>query len=324
MEKAAKKKVKVPAFVYETLLWVLVIALSVLIEYSLSVAESSLSGGTPYFAGGALIAFGLTYIQWGVFGRQRRAASITDIASGVANIVLGVVYMFLHDPYHLGVIYMTFLSLLAIRRGLWLVYYHRPRHIVFAAMIFLVLFILMLIVNYTVPSLNYLIFTLVLTLIGVAHILAIAFSRVRFGILWRIMRRTYVAEILFGLVTLIVVFSMLFIVLDDNIKSFADGLWYCFAIITTIGFGDLTVTDPFARILSVILGIYGIIVVAVITSVIVNFYQETSKNIPDAKAFKHLTMGDIMDGKTEQEEPKPEAKESPKPETESKEEPEQK
>ena len=304
MKKVAKKKIKAPAFVYETLLWVLVIALSVLVEYSLGVAE--LSAGTPYFAGGALIAFGLTYIQWGLFGHQKRAASITDIASGVANIVLGVIYMFLHDHYHLGVIYMAFLSLLAFRRGLWLIYYHRPRHIVLAAMVFLVLFILMAVVDYAVPALNYLIFTLVLILIGVGHILAIAFSRVRFGVLWRIMRRTYVAEILFGLVTLIVVFSMLFIVFDDNIKSFTDGLWYCFAIITTIGFGDLTVTDPFARILSVILGIYGIIVVAVITSVIVNFYQETSKNVPDVKDFKHLTMGDIMDGKAEQEEPQPE------------------
>ena len=63
----------------------------------------------------------------------------------------------------------------------------------------------------------------------------------------------------------------------------ADGLWYCFAIVTTIGFGDLTVTGTLSRILSVILGIYGIIVVSLITSIIVNFYNEV-KNEDDAPA----------------------------------------
>ena len=43
---------------------------------------------------------------------------------------------------------------------------------------------------------------------------------------------------------------------------------------TTIGLGDVTVLSPYTRALSIILGIYGIIVVALITSIIVNFYNE--------------------------------------------------
>ena len=57
--------------------------------------------------------------------------------------------------------------------------------------------------------------------------------------------------------------------------SYGDALWYCFAIVTTIGFGDVASVSVIGRILSVILGFYGIIVVAVITSIIVNFYNET-------------------------------------------------
>ena len=49
---------------------------------------------------------------------------------------------------------------------------------------------------------------------------------------------------------------------------------------TTIGFGDITAVSILGRILSVILGIYGIIVVALITSIIVNFYSEV-KSEPD-------------------------------------------
>ena len=56
--------------------------------------------------------------------------------------------------------------------------------------------------------------------------------------------------------------------------TYGDALWYCFAVVTTIGFGDFSAIRPLTRILSVILGIYGIIVVALITSIIVNFYNE--------------------------------------------------
>ena len=48
-------------------------------------------------------------------------------------------------------------------------------------------------------------------------------------------------------------------------------------MVTTIGFGDLTPTTEIGRLLSVILGLYGIVVVALITSIIVNFYGEMKK-----------------------------------------------
>ena len=47
---------------------------------------------------------------------------------------------------------------------------------------------------------------------------------------------------------------------------------------TTIGFGDMTATSAIGRILTVIMGVYGIIVVALITSIIVNFYGEMKKS----------------------------------------------
>ena len=58
--------------------------------------------------------------------------------------------------------------------------------------------------------------------------------------------------------------------------SYVDSLWYSFSVITTIGFGDVFVVTTFGRILSVMLGISGIVVVALITSFIVNLYNEMS------------------------------------------------
>ena len=108
----------------------------------------------------------------------------------------------------------------------------------------------------------------------VAHIGTIAFARIDMATLKKIVRKTYAAEILFGIVLLIVAFSLVLPHLEDGITTFSDALWYCFAIVTTIGFGDFSAVTPVGRILSVILGLYGIIVVALITSIIVNFYGE--------------------------------------------------
>ena len=78
-----------------------------------------------------------------------------------------------------------------------------------------------------------------------------------------------------------VAFSNVLTFTDTAFPSFWDALWYCFAIVTTIGFGDLTPTTGTGRVLSVILGIYGIVVVALITSIIVNFYGEMKKKNSD-------------------------------------------
>ena len=125
-------------------------------------------------------------------------------------------------------------------------------------------------------------------ILAMKQILWLAFSRIRVSVLKKIVRKTYAAEILFGMLLLIVAVSIVLPGLEPGIVSFADGLWYCFAIVTTIGFGDITATTGIGRLLSVILGLYGIIVVSLITSIIVNFYSEVKADgdTEDADALK--------------------------------------
>ena len=112
------------------------------------------------------------------------------------------------------------------------------------------------------------------------YIARIAFSRIKMDVLRKIVRKTYAAEILFGMLMLIIAFSIVLPQFDPGIPSFGDALWYCFAIVTTIGFGDFAAATLPGRVISVVLGLYGIIVVALIPSIIVNFYNET-KNTED-------------------------------------------
>ena len=98
----------------------------------------------------------------------------------------------------------------------------------------------------------------------------------------KIIKKSLVNEILMLLIILIILCSVYFTVGEPNITSYVDSLWYSFSVITTIGFGDLPVVTTFGRILSVILGISGIVVVALVTSFIVNFYNEMSKRREEA------------------------------------------
>ena len=121
----------------------------------------------------------------------------------------------------------------------------------------------------------------VIIMVSLLDVLAFAFSKIQLGHLLKIIRKTYTIEILFGMIILVVACSFYFSMMEENIKTFGDGIWFSFSLITTIGLGDITVLAPFSRFLAIILGLYGLIFVASITSVIVNFYNEVKHDEPD-------------------------------------------
>ena len=124
---------------------------------------------------------------------------------------------------------------------------------------------------------------IIVVLHALVSILSVSFSRINLRSLANVARETYAAEIIGGLVLLIFAFSYILSFLEPNMGSLKEGLWYCFAIVTTIGFGDITATTTVGRMLSVILGMYGIVVVALITSVIVNYYGEMRREKEEEK-----------------------------------------
>lgn len=112
---------------------------------------------------------------------------------------------------------------------------------------------------------------------------SINFEKVK--VLIKILNATHTIDVIICLIALMISFSFIFPMVEETIPTFWDALWYCFAVITTIGFGDFAAVSIMGRVLTVILGIYGIVIVAIITSVIVNFYNEISA---DNKKLKKL------------------------------------
>lgn len=124
-------------------------------------------------------------------------------------------------------------------------------------------------------------------------------KKLKVHVITNIIRKSLVYEIILSLMILIILCSIYFTIVEPQMTSYVDSLWYSFSVITTIGFGDVYVTTTFGRILSIILGICGIMVVAVFTSVIVNFYNEMNKKREEKELKKILE--DVEEIKKEEE-----------------------
>ncbi len=88
------------------------------------------------------------------------------------------------------------------------------------------------------------------------------------------LRMVHFYEILGTYLVVYFVFSMLIWYFDPNIRNVSDALWFTFASVTTIGYGDLVADGVAARILTVILTIYTMAVLAIFTGMIAGFFMD--------------------------------------------------
>ena len=59
--------------------------------------------------------------------------------------------------------------------------------------------------------------------------------------------------------------------------TYGSALWYCFELVTTIGFGELVAVTRIGKLLSILLSIYSIGMIAIITSTVVTYHQAKLK-----------------------------------------------
>lgn len=89
-----------------------------------------------------------------------------------------------------------------------------------------------------------------------------------------ILVRTKTNQILLVYLIFVLLSALLILLIDPAITRYGDALWYCYAVISTAGFGDVVVTTAFAKIISLLVTIYSTLVIAIVTGVVVNFYTE--------------------------------------------------
>ena len=94
---------------------------------------------------------------------------------------------------------------------------------------------------------------------------------------WNILRKMNVDKIVLSFILLNFVCSFILSKIEPEINTIWKGLWYCFISFTTVGFGDIVATTVLGKIITFIITSYGVLIVALITGVLVNYYQEINK-----------------------------------------------
>ena len=82
--------------------------------------------------------------------------------------------------------------------------------------------------------------------------------------------------------------AILIQMVEPSIQSIGDSFWYCFAVATTVGFGDYSAVTMPGRIITVILSIYSIAAVAVFTALIAGYFMDVVRNNAKQSAAKFL------------------------------------
>ena len=225
---------------------------------------------------------------------RTRVYLIKCIVLLVVNLVLGIITLFAKDnPILFSITAGAYCCTIILSRIFNVINNPTARNIFLNALI--MLFALgMCIGLLSVPSKSLedvqtviLVECIFIAIVSFVEAMTIAMAQLKVKVLIKIVLSTFSLEVLFGLLVMIVAFSFVFVSVEPEITNFPDALWYCFAVVTTIGFGDFVAVTPIGRIVTVMLGLYGLVVVAVITSIIVNFYNETMGKA-DAKELRDI------------------------------------
>ena len=96
----------------------------------------------------------------------------------------------------------------------------------------------------------------------------------RLRLLWNIISTTGSQKVFTGFLVAVAAAGLLLPRFEPGIQNFGDALWFVYVSFTTIGYGDIVpVTIP-GRIITVLVSLYGIVVVALGTGVVVGYYSE--------------------------------------------------
>ncbi len=92
-------------------------------------------------------------------------------------------------------------------------------------------------------------------------------------ILRAVLRKTHADKIIAGFLGFFFLCALIVLLVEPDIARYGDALWYCYSVVSTVGFGDFVAATFIGKLCSVLLTVYSLFVIAIATGVVVSFYQ---------------------------------------------------
>ena len=94
-------------------------------------------------------------------------------------------------------------------------------------------------------------------------------------ILRMVLHKTKADRLVLGFVVFLLVVSGILWAVEPGMTTYREALWYCYAIISTSGFGDFVAVTFVGRVCSILVTIYASFVIGIVTGVVVSYFQQT-------------------------------------------------
>lgn len=94
-------------------------------------------------------------------------------------------------------------------------------------------------------------------------------------ILRMVLRKTRADRIVLSFLAFLLVVAAILWAAEPSMTTYREALWYCYAVISTSGFGDLVAETFLGRTCSILITVYSLFVVAIVTGVVVSFFQQS-------------------------------------------------
>ena len=96
-----------------------------------------------------------------------------------------------------------------------------------------------------------------------------------------VLKRTGALKAFLSFIIVCLIASFIFVLIEPDVDTIGEGMWYCFVASTTIGFGDISAMTTVGRIITILVALNGIFVFAMMTGVVVSYYTEYLNNRKD-------------------------------------------
>ena len=97
------------------------------------------------------------------------------------------------------------------------------------------------------------------------------FKRLR--ILKDVLKKTHTYKIVLAFLAFFFLIALIIWLDDPTIHTYRQSVYYCFMIASSVGNGDVIVSTQLARVLTMVLSIYSVFALAIITGVVVSYYN---------------------------------------------------
>ncbi len=106
----------------------------------------------------------------------------------------------------------------------------------------------------------------------------VAMIKKRRWILWGILRKTHLHLFVLGFLFYFLLTCLLLQWSEPTMQEFTSAMWYCFSVISTIGFGDFTAETIVGRGATITLALYSTALISLAPGIVVAYYIAATKS----------------------------------------------